>query len=170
MFGLGKFLFGNNLAGYQRLHTFVFFLADFVGDTGFLYGVTFGHVLRREGKQRSAFAYLHTFDYLVAERYDTSYGGNGYAFIALCGQYLSTGLDDLVKGARFYGADLYTCCLGFGWWQDYFTAAGTVPFFGFVVMTVVVVSFVKFGLMVVVLGLVIVSVVIVGGLVLTGAQ
>lgn len=127
------------------------------------------------GEQRTAFAYLHTFDYLVAERYDTSYGGNGYAFIALCGQYLSAGLDDLVKGARFYGADLYTCCLGFSWWQDYFAAAGTVPFFGFVgvgfvVMTVVVVSFVKFGLMVVVLGLVIVSVVIVGGLVLTGAQ
>ena len=46
LFGLGKFLFGNNLAGYQRLHAFVFFLADFVGDAGFLYGVTFGHVLR----------------------------------------------------------------------------------------------------------------------------
>ena len=79
-----------------------------------------------------------------------------------------------MKGARFYGADLNTCCLGFGWWQDYFATACTVSFFGFVgvgfvVMTVVVVSFVKFGLMVVVLGLVIVSVVIVGGLVLTGA-
>ena len=80
-----------------------------------------------------------------------------------------------MEGTRFDGIYFNACGLGFGWWQDYFATACTVPFFGFVgvgfvVMTVVVVSFVKFGLMVVVLGLVIVSVVIVGGLVLTGAQ
>ena len=130
LLGLREVLLRDDAAFYEYLHTLVFLLRHLVGYTGFLHGVALGDVARRKQDERHAFAHAHALGYFPLERHDACHGGYGYPLVALRGQYLPAGLDDLGEVARFYGTCLYACGLCLGGRHDDFVR-GTFGMGGF---------------------------------------
>ena len=131
--GSGKVLLRDDAVGEQGFHTFVFFLGGFVGYAGFLHGVAFSHLVGREGQEGFAFAYAHPFDDAALQVNHTTDGSHGHPFVALRGQYLSAGFDDLMEGAGLYFAGHHAGRLGFVGREDDFVASfvGVCLFRGF---------------------------------------
>ena len=132
--GSGKVFLGDDAVGEQGLHAFVFLAGGLIGHAGFLHRVAFGHLVGREGQQGFARSHAHPFDDASPQVDHAADGGHGHTFVALCGQYLSAGLDDPVEGAGLYFTDGYACRLGFVRREDNFVAA-SVGFFGLVVVS-----------------------------------
>ena len=119
---LCEILVGHNLVFDERLHSFVFLFGYFVSDSGTLYGVTVGDVVRRNSHQRSAATDAHSFRHLAAERNDSGHRGYSHRFVALGSEYLSACLDDLLEGGRCDGIYLYTGSVSFRFREDDFIA------------------------------------------------
>ena len=113
------------------LHAFVFLLGGLVGHAGFLHRVAFGQPVGREGQQGFALAHAHSLDDVSPQVDHAADGSHGHALVALCGQYLSAGLDDLVEGAGldFTGFHARRLCLVGR--EDDFVASFVAVCFGF---------------------------------------
>ena len=108
------------------------------------------------------------------ERYDPRYRGYSYPLVALGGQYLPAGLDDLGEAAGFHHAGFYACGLCLGGRHDNFVrgAFGVGGFGVCVAFVVVIVAFFFQRMLFVVMGFggMVVFIVSVVGPTVAGAQ